>query len=63
MHLWYTLNPYGAICLETRFLEQFLCLVYDPYQETPLEAPLLQQAKALIRDVQALQREVVADPE
>ena len=38
MHLWYTLNPYGAITLEARYLKVFLNLVCDPYWDGSQES-------------------------
>lgn len=38
MHLWYTLNPFGALTVEARYLKVFLELVYDPYWDGTQES-------------------------
>jgi len=64
MHLWYLLNPFGALSLEVRILYTFLKLVYDPYFDGTPESmdSLVEEATRLAKDIKDLQSELVADP-
>ena len=60
MQFWYILNPYGnREKIEGRIIYVFLKLVYDPYWDGTQESmnQMIEEAKQLILDVKALQRE------
>jgi hypothetical protein len=50
MHLWYLLNPYGALTLEVRYIYTFLRLVYDPYWDGKKETldAMIEEAESLV---------------
>ena len=65
MHLWFLLNPYGALTIEVRILKTFLNLVFDPYWDGKNESmdSLIKETERLADDIKMIQAELVADPD
>ena len=65
MHLWFLLNPYGALTIEVRIFKTFLNLVFDPYWDGKNESmdSLIKETERLADDIKMIQAELVADPD
>jgi hypothetical protein len=56
MHLWFLLNPYGALTIEVRIFKTFLNLVFYPYWDGKIESmdSLIKETERLADDIKMI---------